>query len=119
MKQKISFDFERDIMSYDEIDKIVERARAQRDVAFGRSIRSSILGIAKGFRRFFRAIDEAGRLSALAMMNERQLAAIGLNRQNLTAMVYGWKPVIEMEPEKTSKTTDIKFSPIPPDRIAA
>jgi hypothetical protein len=119
MKRKDSFDFDRDYMSYDDIEGIVRRARAERDAAIGRAIRFVVLTIVGGYGRLTRAIDEAVRLRALAMLDDRQLTAYGLDRPNLPAFVYGWKPATSKPVAQGAVTIDIETNPVRPDRIAA
>ena len=119
MKQKDSSDFDRDFMSYDDIEKIVRRARAERDAALGRAIRLVFLAVAGGYGRLTRAVEEARQLRVLVVLNDRQLAARGLDRLNLPAFVYGWKPVTPTPVALMVMTKDIETSPVRPDRIAA
>lgn len=119
MKPEDSFDFDKDFISYDDIERIVRRARAERDAALGRALRSLFLAIPAGYRRLTRAIGEALRLRALTMLSDRQLAALGLDRSTLPAYVYGWK---RAKPEPVAKvfvTCDVKTDPVRRDRIAA
>lgn len=114
MKQEDSCDFDKDFLSYDDIERIVRRARMERDAAIGRAIRSVVLSVAKGYGRLTRAIETALRLRALAMLDDRQLMALGLDRQNLPAYVYGWNPVA---PGVAAR--DLETDPVRLDRIAA
>ena len=119
MKREDGFNFDREFMSYDDVERIVRRARAKRDAALGRAIRSVVLTIAGGYGRLIRAIEEALQLRALAMLDDRQLAALGLDRLNLPAFVYGWKSAEPTLVEPVVVTSDIEASPIRPDSIAA
>ena len=114
MYTKIGFEFYRDFMSYDEFEYIVRRARAERDAALGRAIRTVILAVAAGYGRLIGAIEEALQLRALAMLDDRQLTALGLNRQNLPGLVYGWEPAGPAPVDRESELLLVR-----PDRIAA
>jgi len=114
MKQEDSFKFDKDFLSYDDVERIVRRARAERDAAIGRAIRSVVLTVAGGYGRLTRAIEEALQLRALAMLDDWQLMARGLDRPNLPAFVYGWKPVVPVVVIRY-----IESSPVRRDRIAA
>lgn len=101
-------------MSYDDFERLMRHARAERDAALGRAIRSAFLGLAEGYGHLTRAIEEALRFRALAMLDDRRLAALGLERKNLPAFVYGWKPVTPV-----MATGDSGTGPVRPHRIAA
>ena len=66
-----------------------------------------------------RAIDEAMRLRALSMLNERQLAARGLDRSSLPAVVYGWQTEAPVADVPFLLTREIETGPTAPDSIAA
>lgn len=119
MKRENSFDFEKDYLSYDDIERIVQRARRERDAAVGRAIRSIALMMATGYRQMGRAIDEAVRLRALSMLNDRQLAACGLDRAGLPAFVYGWRTADPAADAPVLLTREIETAPVTPDSIAA
>lgn len=119
MKQKDNFDFDKGFLSYDDVEKIVRRAQAERDAAIGGGVRSAFLSVVGGIRRFANAIEEARRLRALATLDEHKLMALGIDRLNLVAFVYGWKPV---KPELVVHDVmgkDIESYPVRPDSIAA
>jgi hypothetical protein len=119
MKQEDSCDFDKDFLSYDDIERIVRRARMERDAAIGRAIRSVALIVTQGYGRLTRAIEAALQLRALAMLDDRQLTALGLDRTDLPAFVYGWKPVTLKPVAPDAVTSDIGTSLVRPDRIAA
>ena len=119
MKRENSFDFEKDYLSYDDIERIVQRARRERDAAVGRAIRSVVLKAAAGYRLMGRAIDEAMRLRALCMLNDRQLAARGLDRASLPGIVYGWQTEAPEIDVPFLLTHEIGTGRTTPDSIAA
>jgi len=119
MKRENSFDFEKDYLSYDDIERIVQRAHRERDAAVGCAIRSIVLKVAAGYRLMGRAIDEAMRLRALCMLNDRQLTARGLDRASLPAFVYGWQIDVPVAEAPILLTQEIEAGPATPDSIAA
>lgn len=114
MNQEHSFDLDEDFVSYDDIERIIRRAYLERDAALGRAIRSAVLTVAGAYGRLTRAIEEALRLRTLAALDDRQLDALGLDRGDVAAVVYGWETA-----RPTLVLTDIEAIPVRPDRIAA
>lgn len=114
MRKEHRFEFDRDYLSYDDIERIVRLARAERDAAIGRALRSGVLLVASGYGRLIRVIDEALRLRALARLDDRRLGALGVDRSDLPAFVYGWE---RTQPALVLR--DIDNRPDRPDRIAA
>ena len=114
MNNNNSFDFVRDAMSYDNFERLTRQAHAERDAALGRGLKNMFLSVAVGFERLNRAVDQALQLRALAMLGDRQLAALDLDRRNLPNFVYGLK---KGRPEVVSR--DVEETPVLLDRLAA
>jgi len=114
MNQEDEFDFDTEFVTYDDVERIIRRARMERNAALGRAIRFGVLAVAGALGRLTRAIGEALQLRALAMLDDRELAALGLDRGDIPALVFGWGTA-----PPTLVLTDIEAIPDRSDRIAA
>jgi hypothetical protein len=92
MQQRDTSHDKRASLSPGEVEAILRRACAERDAALGRAIGAVCRAVAGVFRRFRRAVDDAYRLQALATLDDRRLAALGVARSDLPGIVYGWTP---------------------------
>lgn len=119
MKTNDKFDLDRDKLSCDEIEKILRQAQAERDAALGRAIRSLFRVISRAMRQLNRAVRQATRLRNLAMLDDRQLARLGLSRTDLPAHVYNWQPTSSAPVVQVVAPNDPEPPPSRPDRIAA
>lgn len=119
MKQRDNFDFDDAFIAYDDVEKIVRRARAERNATLRRAIGSAVRKVVAQFRHLATAIDAARRLRALATNSDRRLKKMGIDRSDLPAIVYGWiccrtLPVAEIVPIK-----EAEINPVPDVRVAA
>lgn len=119
MRQENSFDFEKGLMFYDEFERIVRQARAERDGAIGRALRLACLIVISGLRRFAGSVEMARELRTLTMLSDRHLAMRGLLRGDLPALVYGWSRLPPVQPTQDMPINGKDFVPIGSDRIAA
>ncbi len=119
MRQENSFDFEKGLMPYDDFERIVRQARAARDAAIGRALRSACLIVMSGPRRFAGSVEMAHELRTLTKLSDRHLAMRGLLRGDLPALVYGWSRLPPVQRTQDMPNNDKGFVPVGSDRIAA
>lgn len=119
MKQENSWDFEQKSLSYADIERLAQRARAERDAALGRALRLACLAFASGLRHMTDVIENAYRLRTLAMMSDQQLAARGLTRSDVPAAVYNWSLSAPIQLTQIDVQNGSEIRPHRPDRIAA
>ena len=90
MIQRHSPDTDQSSVSADEIERIIRQARARRANALGQAIAMLGKAIVAAWRRLETAMEDGRRLKALASLDNRRLAAMGLTRAMVPAAVLGW-----------------------------
>ncbi len=118
MKPKSSLTTDNPPMSAEDVERIIRLARARRVAALGQAIGSSIKTLVKGWQRIATAIDHGRQMQALASFDNRRLAAMGITRDMVLAVVLGWhddKP----EPPVNKQTVASNENNVPPHNRAA
>jgi uncharacterized protein YjiS (DUF1127 family) len=119
MKRRSSLIIGRTPLSAEAFERIVREARARRADALGRGIGIAIKAVFTAWRRCADAIEQGRRMRALASLDDRRLAAMGITRAMVPAVVLGWEiddtgSPAEFPPVATDEDT------VPaPDRAAA
>jgi hypothetical protein len=106
-------------MSAEDVERIIRQARAMRAAALGQGIGISIKAIATAWRRCAAAIEQGRQMYMLASLDNRRLAAMGINRAMVPALVLGWTTESSASPVEMPLVATNENNAPAPDRAAA
>jgi len=106
-------------LSAEELDRIVRAARARHSAAVGRGVGIAIELVFRTWRRCAAAIEQGRRMRALASLDDRRLAAMGITRRMVPALVLGWEIDSTASPAEVPPVATDENTVPAPDRAAA